>query len=87
MGCRLEIPECGLPPATFLFSETHSRFLASVPPERAGRVEEIFGTDALRIGKVTGEQVLDLAIPGKEPVRIPLARLLSAWKRGLEGIL
>ncbi|GAK53142.1 phosphoribosylformylglycinamidine synthase II [Candidatus Moduliflexus flocculans] len=66
-----------------LFSESHSRFLVSVRPERQAEFEAHFGGMATRLGRVTLETNLKIT-NGNEPlVNLPVETLLKAWKNGL----
>jgi len=74
----------GLPPAVQLFSESHSRFVASVRAGDAGRFEEILGDDAHPLGEVTEAPHLVLRHRGEAVVDASLDDLFAAWNRGVE---
>jgi len=67
-----------------LFSESHSRFVCSIKPENKSKFEEIFGEDAVLLGNVTSEEKLIVSYNSKEVINIDMAKLKSAWERGLE---
>ncbi|MHB8763850.1 MAG: phosphoribosylformylglycinamidine synthase subunit PurS [Deferrisomatales bacterium] len=71
-----------------LFSESQSRFVVTVAPERAAAFEALFqGRPAARVGEVTAEPVLALGgLGGREVVRADVARLKATWQRPLAGI-
>ncbi len=54
LGATVALP-AGLPPASALFSESHSRFVVTVRPEHAAAFEEILRDDATRLGLVTSD--------------------------------
>ena len=74
----------GPAPAVQLFSESHSRFVASVRPEDAARFEAILGDDAHPLGEVTEAQQVTLRWRGEAVVDSPVVRLFEAWNRGVE---
>jgi len=74
----------GLPPATQLFSESHSRFVASVRPEDAQRFEAILGDDATLVGYVTEAPQLTLRWRGDPVIDASLEALFEAWNKGVE---
>jgi phosphoribosylformylglycinamidine synthase len=71
-----------------LFSESQSRFVVTVRPDRAAEFEAAFkGRPAARVGRVTEEAVLVLrGFRGRELVRADLASLKSAWQAPLRDI-
>ena len=73
-----------LPPATQLFSESHSRFVASVRPEDAARFEGILGDGAALLGAVTEAPRLVLRWQGTPVIDAPLDALFEAWNKGVE---
>ncbi len=71
-----------------LFSESNSRFVATIAPERAGQLEGIFrGLPCGRVGTVTRERILKITGPkGRRLVESDLAPLRKAFKGTLHGI-
>jgi len=68
-----------------LFSETQSRFIATVSPQNVGKFEKALkGVVFARIGEVRsdGEFVL-IGLAGNETVHSNVAALKTAWKRTL----
>jgi phosphoribosylformylglycinamidine synthase II len=63
-----------------LFSESHSRFIATVPPELQQRFEAILGMRCRLLGKVTEQPKLRVQWQGEIVVDQPLEELQSAWK-------
>ncbi|UCH43830.1 MAG: phosphoribosylformylglycinamidine synthase subunit PurL [Dehalococcoidales bacterium] len=68
-----------------LFSESNSRFLVTVMPERQGEFEEIMAGSVLAvIGRVDGSEVLTVyGLGGNRVVNTPLAELKKAWQEPL----
>ncbi len=66
-----------------LFSESHSRFVASVKPENRGVFEALFGTQAKYLGEVTAIQQLIVLHHNTKVIDAPLATLRKAWDNGL----
>ncbi len=90
MGGRLgleidlaKIPHQGnLTPEQLLFSESNSRFIMTVKPENAGRVEELLkGIPFAQVGKVTEKTDLVLG-----DTVLPMAQLLKHYQGTLAGI-
>jgi phosphoribosylformylglycinamidine synthase len=86
LGLKIDldrIPRRGTPDhRQLLFSESNSRFIMTVKPENAARVEELLkGVPFARVGSVT-EQT-DLVLGG---VSLPLTALLDRYKGTLAGI-
>ena len=70
---------------TLLFSESQSRFVVTVPPDKQMAFESIMeGKGALAlVGTVTDEAVLELTMGTDVVVREDIESLKSAWKRPL----
>ena len=66
-----------------LYSESPSRFVVTVKPERRARFEELLGGQALRIGETTAEPRLRVADAGRRLVDVPVAELERAWRKEL----
>jgi phosphoribosylformylglycinamidine synthase len=67
-----------------LFSESQSRFVATVPPERADAFEAALqGCPAARLGEVTAEPVFRLRRRGGGHVQAALGELKEAWQSPL----
>jgi hypothetical protein len=71
-----------LPALSALFSESHARFVVSVPAARAGEAAALFGDRATRLGEVGGD-ALEVTWRGAHVVRLPVTDLARAWQRGL----
>ncbi len=73
---------------TILYSESAGRFIATVPPDRAGRWEEIFsGLPCAPIGTMTETGRLAVAgVEGKTIIDLPVSELKTAWKSPFEGL-
>jgi phosphoribosylformylglycinamidine synthase subunit PurL len=80
-GCEVEVGEDGF---VSLFSESATRALVSVSPERVGAITalaEAHGVPCTAIGTVTGDS---LTVTGR--FEIPLAELRQAWQGTLPAI-
>jgi phosphoribosylformylglycinamidine (FGAM) synthase-like enzyme len=65
-----------------LYSESAGRFLVSVDPAQARRLEELFRGQPLGcLGRVGGDQTFRLIRHGRTLVEAPLATLRTAWER------
>ncbi len=85
LGADLELPARGLPTPVWLFAESHSRFLVTVPPACEAAFTALFGDDALRLGAVTAQPRLRVRREGRVVLDEALADLLAAWNRDLEA--
>ncbi len=67
-----------------LFSESNSRFLIEVSPDKAEEFERVFSeVHCSRIGKTLKERELVVLSSGKEILRGSLGELKDAWKSGV----
>ncbi|MFC1915929.1 phosphoribosylformylglycinamidine synthase subunit PurL [Chloroflexota bacterium] len=68
-----------------LFSESNSRFLVEVAPERKEAFEQVMsGTCFAAIGQVTDATVLEIyGVNGRKIVGLPINELKEAWQRPL----
>jgi phosphoribosylformylglycinamidine synthase len=66
-----------------LYSESHSRFVASVRPAHQQKFEEIMGPDARALGRVTASARVVLRWQRHPLVELPTGELLDAWRHGL----
>jgi len=68
-----------------LFSESQSRLLVTVAPEKAAAFESAMGGTTYRnIGQVTGDQTLNITgLSGATVINAPLADLKKAWQQTL----
>jgi phosphoribosylformylglycinamidine synthase subunit PurSL len=67
-----------------LFSESHSRFVVSVQPERQAAFERVLARDACLLGRVTDNERVLMRQGSRVLVDCPRDQLLSAWQHGLE---
>ena len=67
-----------------LFSESHSRFLVSVPPESVQAFELLMGDDAQRIGEVMAHETLTVRRSDRAVIDLPASKLVQAWRGKLE---
>ncbi len=80
-GAEIELPE-GLPVHVQLFSESHSRFVATVAPEDVVAFEQHFGAHATRLGWVTQNGHLHVRQTGKTIISASTAALRQEWTNG-----
>lgn len=76
----------GITPVIALFAESHSRFIATVSPQHRKDFEQIMGSYATYLGKVTATPELQIALSPDDTkllVDLPTSTLLSAWSNGL----
>ncbi|GAA4055570.1 phosphoribosylformylglycinamidine synthase subunit PurL [Hymenobacter glaciei] len=81
-GALVELPATGLPLATQLFSESHSRFLATIAPEDVVAFEQLLGDRATRLGIVTADGELTVRHAGKTVISANTTALRAAWTNG-----
>ncbi|MBH8558055.1 AIR synthase-related protein [Hymenobacter negativus] len=81
-GADVELPATGLPLATQLFSESHSRFVATVAPEDVVAFEKLLGERATRLGRVTNDGKLTVRHDGQTVIAADSAALRAAWTNG-----
>ena len=71
-----------------LYSESAGRFLVSVDPAQAGRLEELFqGQPLTLIGRVGWRPAFKISRHGRTLVEAPLAALRTAWERRFGGLV
>ncbi|RSK50963.1 phosphoribosylformylglycinamidine synthase subunit PurL [Hymenobacter rigui] len=80
-GAEVELPK-GLPVHVQLFSESHSRFVATVAPEDVVAFEQHFGGRATRLGWVTQNGQLTVRQAGKTVISASTAALRHEWTNG-----
>jgi len=68
--------------ATQLFSESHSRFVATVAPEDVVAFEQHFGARATRLGVVTADGQLTVKHAGQPVIAAATADLRHTWSNG-----
>ncbi len=81
-GADIELPAVGLPLVQQLFSESHSRFLATVAPEDVVAFEQLLGDRATRLGRVTLDGQLTVRHAGQSVIAANTATLRAAWTNG-----
>ncbi len=81
-GAEIELPATGLALAMQLFSESHSRFLATVAPEDVVAFEQLLGDRATRLGRVTLDGQLTVCYAGQTVISANTATLRAAWTNG-----
>ncbi len=81
LGARVHSGADTLPAFSALFSESHARFVVSVPAARADEASALFGDRASRLGEVGGD-ALEITWRGEHTLRLAVADLARAWQRG-----
>jgi phosphoribosylformylglycinamidine synthase len=67
-----------------LFSESASRIIVTVKPEKAAEFEKTMkGTIFAKIGQVKGDSLILHALNGSELMKIPVTELKQAWQKTL----
>jgi phosphoribosylformylglycinamidine synthase len=83
LGADVDLSGLGLDTATALFSESNSRFVVSVAPEKTTDLEALFsGISIQKIGAVVPEKKLSI----KRAVEVPLNALDQPFKSTLQGV-
>ena len=79
------VPSRGrLQPQALLFSESPSRFVAEVDPQKSAEFEKAMrGLPVACVGTVTGGALVTMALDGKPLVSCDIERLRAAWKSPL----
>jgi phosphoribosylformylglycinamidine synthase len=68
-----------------LFSESNTRFLCEVAPDATGEFESrLAGVPHARLGQVTDEPALEVAIDGHPVMVVDVGRLKAAWQATLD---
>jgi phosphoribosylformylglycinamidine synthase len=77
-----------LPDYAALYSESAGRFLVSVDPAHAARLEDLFaGQPLCRLGRVGGDPTFKLTRHGRTLVETPLATLRTVWESRFGGLI
>lgn len=84
MDIDLDKTDPELLPIAILFSESHSRFVATVAPEKVPQFEKIMGKDATDIGTVTFTGKLRICQNGKTYINQNTQTLTQVWDSALE---
>ena len=81
-GASIDLPATLLALPAQLFSESHSRFLATVAPEDVVAFEQLLGDRATRLGRVTLDGQLTVRHAGQSVIAANTATLRAAWTNG-----
>lgn len=82
-GAAVELGYSDLPLITELFSESHSRFVVSVPAKYQSAFESLMGTDCRFLGAVTEAEALGISFDGQPVALITKEEMLEKWRNGL----
>jgi phosphoribosylformylglycinamidine synthase len=81
LGAKVELTG-ELPLPVQLFSESHSRFVATVAPEDVVAFEQILGDKATRLGVVTNDNFLLVSHQGQLVIEADTEELRQTWTNG-----
>jgi phosphoribosylformylglycinamidine synthase len=85
LGARVSA-ETDLPATLYLFSESQSRILLSVAPEHAEQVAKManeHGVSCARLGEVTAEKRVIVAVNGEAVIDVELDELTRRWEEAI----
>ena len=82
-GCKIEIPKTEIGALAELYSESHSRFVVSVPAEKVAEFEAVLGPDCIKLGTVIDDDDMSISIGGKDVIKTKVSDLHEAWSNGL----
>lgn len=83
-GCSVSIPSTEIGAAAECFSESHSRFVVTVPEKDQVQFEALMGDDCLYLGEVESSDTFSMSVAGETVMNVPVSELLSIWKNGLK---
>jgi phosphoribosylformylglycinamidine synthase subunit PurSL len=86
LGASIKIDDPVLSPESWLFSESHSRFVVSIKPHHQKDFEALMGSDATQIGLVITDPVLNISINNKSVINLRAAELEQSWSAPLQNI-
>ncbi len=81
LGAKIEL-NGELPLPAQLFSESHSRFVATVAPEDVVAFEQLLGEKATRLGVVTNDNFLLVSHQGQLVIEADTEELRQTWTNG-----
>lgn len=84
LGAEILLPEQDLTLNAQLFSESHSRFVVSVDPQKQEAFEEIFQDDAQYLGAVRDDDRFEIRFQGQPVIHLTIDEMLKAWRGGLQ---
>lgn len=73
-------------PKEWLFSETQSRFVLSVKPERQQAFEKMVGSFATAIGVVTDDAILKVQLRD-DKIQLPTKMAKEAWEEAIPCLM
>ncbi|KUK55739.1 MAG: Phosphoribosylformylglycinamidine synthase 2 [Marinimicrobia bacterium 46_47] len=82
-GAAVDVGYGDLPLIPELFSESHSRFVVSVPAINQTTFENLLGSDARFLGAVLDEPVLKISFKGEKILDVSKEEMLERWRNGL----
>ena len=83
LGANVDLSGLGVNAATALFSESNSRFMVSVAPEKAAELEALFaGLPIVKVGAVKEEKTLKV----NGSINVDIDALVKPFKETLQGV-
>jgi phosphoribosylformylglycinamidine synthase len=84
-GVNINLPNNGTNAIIQLFSESNTRFICEVNPNKAEQFEKTMkGLPVTKIGNVTSNQVMKITHEGKTLIEVPMDRLKTTWLKPLD---
>jgi len=84
LGVDINIENSELGVNAELFSESHSRFVVSVDPDRKDEFEKIMGDDCRILGKATENKRIKISVNGDMVIDENTDKLMEVWRNGLK---
>jgi phosphoribosylformylglycinamidine synthase len=82
-GCDIVIADTQIGALAELYSESHSRFVVSVAPDKAKDFEAILGDDCTKLGTVHDRDEMTVNIENINVIKTRVSDLHEAWSNGL----
>ncbi len=83
-GVDIDIENSKLDVNAELFSESHSRFVVSIDPDRKDEFETLMGDDCRFLGKATEDKKIKISINGQMLIDEEIKKLIAVWRNGLK---
>jgi phosphoribosylformylglycinamidine synthase len=82
-GCDIVIADTQIGALAELYSESHSRFVVSVAPDKAKDFKAILGDDCTKLGTVHDRDEMTVNIENINVIKTRVSDLHEAWSNGL----
>jgi phosphoribosylformylglycinamidine synthase len=83
-GAEITLRKKGINLNAELFSESHSRFVVSVSPDKQSEFEDIFGNDSTILGRVTNNRRIKIFWNDSLTIDLETEKLLDVWREELK---